>query len=299
MDCNCSHVILVGRTEATLLETKALLQKESSSLSSTSAASATATTVSIQRCDITSSADVQLLALHVRDVLDAVGERVGDENLRLTHVVLNAGSGAILRFVDSSWPEYEAVARSMMELNYFANVRLLHTFLPLMTSKPSSNGSNISSNNGSRKTTAAARVLIVSSLAGVLPSTLRSSYTASKHAMQGFINALRGEYRSDVVTFTNACPGYVDTAFHAKAASASSATPSSNNKNSTASSHRASSMSASECARICVAACLNGEPEIIMTLSGKLGYWLRPLIPRVVDRLAAKKSFASVGLKGP
>ncbi|CUG89818.1 short chain dehydrogenase, putative [Bodo saltans] len=81
-DCNCTHVILVGRTESTLLETKALLLlNESSSLSSSTSASAIATSVSTQRCDITSSADVQLLALHVRDVLDAVGERVGDEGL--------------------------------------------------------------------------------------------------------------------------------------------------------------------------------------------------------------------------
>lgn len=52
------------------------------------------------------------------------------------------------------------------------------------------------------------RIIVISSLAGILPSIQRAPYTAAKHALQGFMTALRGE--TDVKV-TICCPDYVDT----------------------------------------------------------------------------------------
>lgn len=277
-----SHIVLVGRTDTSLEDTKGmLLQSGRPNLPS----------ISTFPCDITSSDDALKLRSYLVKLLLRMQAKplsrdapVGTSLPRLSHLILNAGSGAIMPFRNSEWGAFERVSRELMELNYFANVRLLHILMPLMVGRAAGQGLIVDP----------ARVLVITSLAGVLPSTLRSSYTASKHAMQGFIDALRGEYHKGDITFTCACPGYVDTAFHAKASAVGE-----RDKSPATGHHRAGAMSAATCAALCVKAYLAGEPELILTTSGRLAYLLRPWIPQIVDHLAAKKSLASVGKQLP
>lgn len=188
---------------------------------------------------------------------------------KLKYLVLNAGAGAILPF--SSEEKFEQVCRDVMEINFFSNVRLLQGLLPALESN--------------HLAASPSRVIAISSLAGVLPSILRSPYTASKHAFQGFMNALRGETN---VAITLCCPGYVDTDFHQRAAipSASNAGGESHNQR--------RGIPPAKCAKICVEGALHGDAEVIMTLSGKLGYRLRPFFTSIVDKLAKKKSLDSL-----
>lgn len=197
---------------------------------------------------------------------------------QLHYLVLNAGSGAILPF--SSEPRFEEVCRAQLELNYLANVRLLQGLLRVLekTHSPSS----------------PSRVIAISSLAGVLPSILRSPYTASKHALQGFLNALRGETS---VPITLCCPGYVDTEFHARASFPSEQKVKAGDHGKGEAEPKFSQrrgIPPSKCAQMCLDGALRGDPEVIMSLSGKLGYTLRPLLTRLVDRLAKKKSLDSL-----
>lgn len=185
----------------------------------------------------------------------------------LKYLVLNAGAGAIIPF--SSDQFFEKVCRDVMEINYFANVRLLQGLLPTLQQNHRKNSPS--------------RVIAMSSLAGVLPSILRTPYTASKHAFQGFMNALRGE--TDV-SLTLCCPGYVDTDFHQRAAVGAPSGEESHNVR--------RGIPPSVCAQRCVAAALTGEPELIFTLSGKMGYLLRPIFTRIVDYMAKKKSLDSL-----
>lgn len=252
------HVVLVGRSAKTL---DAAMEECSR---------CGASGVYAIPCDVTCAEDVSRL-------LKDVGGLCKDQQLSLGFLALNAGQGAIHPFDESA--QFLAVARQLMEVNYFANVRLIQSFLPLLRLT-------------NRNSLCPARICVVSSLAGVLPSTLRSAYTASKHAMQGFANALRGELDAKQVTLTLCCPGYVETEFHAKAASVGSSPNSSSHK-------REGCMSAEECARECIVASCLSKAECIMTSSGKLGYMLRPVLTGLVDRIAVKKSYKSVGLTPP
>lgn len=208
----------------------------------------------------------------VADLASAAGvQKVADgmaslHKDRLQYLVLNAGAGAIAPF--SSEARFMQICENMMNINYYANVRLLQCFLPQLEK-------NNTPGNPSR-------IIVLSSLAGVLPSILRSAYTASKHAIQGFMNALRGE--TDV-PITLCCPGYVDTDFHQRVLT-SDGKP--------LPGHQRRGVPPAQCAQQCVNGALCGDAEVIMTLAGKAGYTLRPLLTGIVDIMAKRKSLKSI-----
>lgn len=54
-------------------------------------------------------------------------------------------------------------------------------------------------------------IAVVSSVQGKLGLPLRTSYAASKHALQGYFDSLRGELSSHGITVTVLSPGYIST----------------------------------------------------------------------------------------
>jgi NAD(P)-dependent dehydrogenase (short-subunit alcohol dehydrogenase family) len=58
------------------------------------------------------------------------------------------------------------------------------------------------------------RIINVSSLAGIIPGGLMTSYTASKWAVTGFSLGLRAEGRGRGIGVTCFCPGFIETALH-------------------------------------------------------------------------------------
>lgn len=204
--------------------------------------------------------------LSTREGVRAVRTGVDAAGLRVKYLILNAGAGAIAPF--NTDDHFDDICHDMMNINYYANVWMLQEFLPMLTELHSGRSPS--------------RIIVISSLAGVLPSILRSAYTASKHAIQGFMNALRGE--TDV-PITLCCPGYVDTDFHARVLT-SDGNPLPTRQ------HRG--MSAAKCARQCMRGAKFSDAEVIMTLSGKLGYCLRPFLTNLVDLLAKRKSLKSL-----
>ncbi len=91
------------------------------------------------------------------------------------------------------------VDRRIMELNYFAVIALTKTILPDMLSRRSGH------------------FVVVSSVSGHVGSRGRSAYSASKHALHGFFEALRAETADAGISVTMVCPGYVRTEISASA----------------------------------------------------------------------------------
>ena len=83
--------------------------------------------------------------------------------------------------------------RRLMELNFFAPVGLTNAVLPNMIARGSG------------------RIVIISSVAGYVGTPLRSTYSASKHAVRGYFDSLRAELHGSGVGVTIVCPGYVRT----------------------------------------------------------------------------------------
>lgn len=115
----------------------------------------------------------------------AVTERLG----RVDLLINNAGVSQRALAADTDL----AVDRRLIEIDYLGTVALTKAVLPGMVAA------------------GAGRIVVVSSLVGKFGTPLRSSYSAAKHALHGFFDALRAELHDRGIRVTIACPGFVRT----------------------------------------------------------------------------------------
>ncbi len=86
-----------------------------------------------------------------------------------------------------------AVDKRIMDINYLGTVALTKALLPHFIQK----------NKG--------HFVVTTSIVGKVATPLRSSYSASKHALHGFFDSLRAEVYQNNIKVTLACPGFVQT----------------------------------------------------------------------------------------
>lgn len=84
------------------------------------------------------------------------------------------------------------IDRKIMEINYFGNIALTKSILPYM-----------------RKS--GGQIIVISSIAGKFGFYLRSAYSASKHALQGFYESLLLEEAKNNIFVTLVYPGKINT----------------------------------------------------------------------------------------
>jgi short-subunit dehydrogenase len=126
------------------------------------------------------------------------------------------------------------------------------------------------------------RIVAVSSLAGKNGVPTRSGYAASKHAVAGFFDTLRIELADDGISVTVIYPGFVSTEIRKRAFGADGISLGESPVRET------EVMTAETCARLIVPAIARRQRELVMTLRGKVGQWLKLIAPRFVDRIAQK-----------
>jgi len=199
------------------------------------------------RCDVSVEADCRALI-----------ERVVERFSGIDMLVNNAGVSGHAYFEDVqdfSW--YEA----MMRVNYFGSLWCTRHALP-----------HIKARRG--------LLVAVCSLAGKHGIPGRTAYSPSKFAQAAFFEALRIELRGSGVDVTVVFPGVVatDIRIHGygpdgKAAGASGL-------------DEKDAMPVAECARLIAGAMASRKRELIMTVKGRLGQWLKLVAPALVDRIA-------------
>lgn len=125
-------------------------------------------------------------------------------------------------------------------------------------------------------------IVAVSSLAGKTGVPTRSGYSASKHAMVGFFESIRVELMDSGVDVSLVYPGFVATEIRKRAFGEDGAplgvSPIQEDK----------AMTPEECARIMVKGMAKRKREIVMTLRGKIGQWIKLIAPGLVDKIARK-----------
>ncbi len=122
----------------------------------------------------------------------------------------------------------------------------------------------------------------ISSIAGYRGLPARSGYSASKFAMQGFLETLRTELLYTGVNVLWAAPGFTasnirNTAL-SKDGSAQKETPLKEDK----------LMGAAECAQIILKGIRQRKRTIVMTTQGKLTVWMNKLFPAWMDKTVYK-----------
>jgi short-subunit dehydrogenase len=203
-------------------------------------------TIATIAADITQPADRQRM-------VEAAQQHYGGLDI----LVNNAGIGATGHFVEVA-PER---LRTIMEVNFFGLTETTRALLPLLRqgTKPA--------------------IVNISSIAGKRGIPARSEYSASKFAVQGFSQALRGELAKDGIDVLVVCPGLTQTNFSQNMLEQKARMPMDHMRG----------MSAEQVALATLRAIEKGRAETTLTLQGKLMVFISRFLPRLADRIAARR----------
>lgn len=157
------------------------------------------------------------------------------------------------------------VQRQVMEVNYFGTVAMTQAIFPTMT-------------NG--------MIVTVSSVAGKVGGKSMSGYSASKHAVIGYMDCLRAEESVNGLHVLTICPGFVQTKISVNAMVADG---SQFGKVAGAIKH---GIAVDDCAKQIVKAIEQDKDEVVI---GKgISYWaptIARLFPNTFRKVTAKKNF--------
>jgi len=127
----------------------------------------------------------------VQDTVDKVIAKYG----RIDILLNNAGYGKFEYFKAAPIDSFE----NMMNTNYMGVVRCTKAVLPHMEEQ------------------GMGHIINVASMAGKMATSKSTGYSATKHAVLGFTNALRMELKGSGITVSSINPGPIDTPFFAEA----------------------------------------------------------------------------------
>ncbi|MDY0076700.1 MAG: SDR family oxidoreductase [Bacteroidales bacterium] len=129
-------------------------------------------------CDVTK---IEKLDAVVAEIIAATG--------RIDILVNNAGMSQRSYAIDTPLGN----DRMVMELNFFSKVAITKKILPQMIHQQSGH------------------IVVISSIVGKFGFPMRSAYSASKHAVQGFFESLRVELMDDNIFVSIVSPGRIKT----------------------------------------------------------------------------------------
>lgn len=155
------------------------------------------------------------------------------------------------------------VAQSIMDINFWGTVVLTQSVLPAM----------IASKSGT--------IVVISSLVGKFGTRLRSSYSASKHALHGYFDSLRTEIDPSI-QITMICPGFIRTNVTLNALTADGS------RQNTMDEAQANGMPAEECAEKIIEAVAANKQEVYIGGKEKYGVLLKRFFPGLFSKIIRK-----------
>jgi len=160
------------------------------------------------------------------------------------------------------------VQRKVMEVNYFGTIAMTQAVLPSMKQ----NGSGM--------------IATVASVAGLVGGKSMAGYSASKHAVVGYMDCLRAEETEHGIKVLNICPGFVQTQISVNAFKGDGS------KFEAMASSIKNGIPAIECAEQIVAAIESEKAQVII---GKgISYWaptIYKFFPWLFRKLSASKNY--------
>ena len=180
---------------------------------------------------------------------------------RIDWLINNAGLSQRALIADTSMQ----TERAIMELDYFSQVFLTKTVLPTFLAQKSG------------------RIVFVSSVAGLLGTQYRASYSAAKAAIHMWANSLRAEVAAQGVDVSVLFPGFVKTNVSINALDGAGK-PQGYDNDATA-----NGLEADDFARQSVQALLAGQEYVVIGGSKeKLGVWVSRLSPKTLYKMIRK-----------
>ena len=175
-------------------------------------------------------------------------------------LVNNAGVSGHARFEDvTDFGWYE----DMMRVNYMGSLYCTRYAIP-----------HLKKSRG--------QIVAISSLAGKVGIPGRTAYSPSKAAQAMFFEALRLELGESGVDITIVYPGVVATDIRLRGYGADGKPAGKSGLK------EDNAMSVDECVRQIIEATRARKRELVMTLQGRIGLWLKLAFPKVVDRMVLR-----------
>jgi short-subunit dehydrogenase len=186
--------------------------------------------------------------------------RMAEEAIRLygTIDVLINNAGISMRALFS---EVDLdVVKKVMDINFYGVLYATKYCLP-----------EIQKNNGS--------IVGISSIAGFRGLPGRTGYSASKFALNGFLEVLRTELLKTGVHVLTACPGFTASNIRKRALAADGSAQGESPRN------EGKMMTAEECARHIYNATVARKRTLVLTTQGKLAVFLNKWLPGLADKM--------------
>ena len=126
-------------------------------------------------------------------------------------------------------------------------------------------------------------IIVNESVAGLTPLLGRTGYSASKHALHGLFTSLRCELREKGVHVLIVCPGFIKTNLQTRALGA-------DGKVTDRPQSRVGKQSTPEQAAAAIyRAAVMKKHLLILTLMGKVGYWISRFAPVRYEKMMTRK----------
>ncbi|NRB46728.1 MAG: SDR family oxidoreductase [Saprospiraceae bacterium] len=157
------------------------------------------------------------------------------------------------------------VDRKIMELDYFAAISLTKSVLPHMTKRK------------------AGLIITISSIAGKFGTPMRTAYCAAKHAVIGFMDALRSEVHADNIKVMVVTPGSVKTNISINALEGDG------KKHNVTDPLIENGIPVDECAAKIISGIRNGTPEVLIAKGKeKLAVYVKRFFPTLLFKMMTK-----------
>jgi short-subunit dehydrogenase len=136
-----------------------------------------------------SKADILPLDISKTEELKSVVDSLKQTYDRIDLLINNAGISQRSKVLDTQL----SADRKLFEINYFGTIELTRNVLSWMVEK------------------GGGKLAVISSISGKFGFPLRSSYAASKHALQGYFETIDLEYRHEGIDVSIISPGRIKT----------------------------------------------------------------------------------------
>ena len=157
------------------------------------------------------------------------------------------------------------IDRKIMEVNFFGQVALTKSVLPIMLKQKSGH------------------IVVMSSISGKFGFYLRTAYASSKHALHGFFEAFRLETESEGIKILLAVPGKIKTNISLHALKEDGT------KHNVMDQSQEDGMSAEKCAEIILDAMKKNKEEILIGGREIKAVWLKRHFPKWFGRVIRKQ----------
>lgn len=220
-----------------------------------------------KNCPEVAQPNIHILPLDLSD-LDSL-DAAADKALKNHDVDVLINNGGISQRSLVSKTAFE-VDQRIMNVNFLSAVKLTKLVLPGMIK-----------NNGGH-------ILLTSSLVGKFGTPYRSTYSASKHALHGFFEALRAEVWDNNIFITLFCGGYIKTNISMNAVTADGSAQNKMDKN------QANGKSSTDAATAMIKAVEANKREILFGGKEVIGAYIKRFAPALLNKITRKMKINQV-----